>query len=448
MKKITWLLPLVVTTMYVNAQKKSDRKTLTNLQLHINYLSSDKLEGRRTGAPGERLAAEYIVSQMQQIGLTPKGTDGFLQTFTVKEGLEPAPSCSFELNHHQLNTGSQYIPLPFSAQKAAKGEVLPQANEPENIWLINVTEIDSTKYKTGLDLYQQETAAAAKSGATAVIFFNGKEQPAEVKSWLQQKPTTASIPAVWVAADISKLLADDDANSFLINMQIALQPVKQSGTNVIGYIDNNASRTVIIGAHYDHLGFGEDIQENNKLYNGANDNASGIAALLEIARQVKASNLHNSNYLFVAFSGNEQDLSGSKYLTGHSPVDLGQVNYMINLDMIGRLSPENGLQIGGVGTSPAWSSLLQGSAKETKIVYDPSGIGPSDHTSFYKKNIPVLFFFTGREDFHKSGDSADKINYEGTLTVMKVVYDLIDKTDGKDKLAFSNTPDPQTAAIK
>nr|WP_240155075.1 M20/M25/M40 family metallo-hydrolase [Chitinophaga sp. Cy-1792] len=232
-------------------------------------------------------------------------------------------------------------------------------------------------------------------------------------------------------------------------MHIALQPVKQSGVNVIGYIDNNAARTVIIGAHYDHLGFGEDLQEDSKvLYNGANDNASGIAALLEIARQVKASKLHNSNYLFVAFSGNEQECSGSRYLAANSPINLGQVNYMINLDMVGKLDPSNGLQIGGVGTSPSWAALLQGSAKETKIVYDPSGIGPSDHTSFYRKNIPVLFFFTGREDYHKSGDSADKINYEGTLTVMKVVYDLIDKTDGKDKLAFSNTPEPTTAAIK
>jgi len=450
-KKITWLLPLVVTTVVVSAQKKSDRKTLTNLQQHISYLSSDKLEGRLTGAPGEKLAAAYIQSQMQQIGLLPMGTDGYLQTFTVKEGREPAANCSFELNHKPLAAGVQYIPLPFTAAKAVKGEVLPQANEPDNIWLINVADLDAAKYKSRLDLYKQQTAEAAKAGATGIIFFNGAETLPEINSWLEKTETAAPIPAVWVNKDISKILDDENANSFLIQMDIALQPVKRTGTNVIGYIDNKAARTVIIGAHYDHLGYGEEHNGSAKgkvLYHGANDNASGIAALLELARQVKSAKLKNTNYLFVAFSGNEQSLSGSRYLASHSPVDLSKANYMLNLDMIGRLNTTNGLQIAGIGTSPSWSKLLENSGRETKVVYEASGVGNSDHTSFYRKQIPVLFFYTGMDDYHQPEDSADKINYEGTLTVMKVVFDLIEKTDNLDKLAFTTTPEPATAAIK
>ncbi|RAJ85348.1 peptidase M28-like protein [Chitinophaga dinghuensis] len=449
-KKITWLLPMVVSTLFVNAQRKTDRKTLTNLQMHIAYLSSDKLEGRRTGAPGEKLAADYISEQMRQIGLSPKGTADFLQSFTVKEGLEPAASCNFELNHKLLEAGTHYIPLPFTATKSAKGEVLPQANEPDNIWLINVADIDSTKYKSRLELYRKETATAAQSGATAVIFYNGGESSDLINSWLVQTAAGA-IPAIWVDKDISKVLDDENANSFLIQLHTELKPVKRTGINVIGYIDNNAEHTIIVGAHYDHLGFGEDnngLTKGHVLYHGANDNASGIAAMLEIARQLKASKLRHNNYLFVAFSGNEQGLSGSKYLAANSPVDLSTVNYMINLDMIGRLNPANGIQIAGVGTSPTWTQLLNGAVKDTKVVYNTSGIGPSDHTAFYRKNIPVLFFCTDREDFHQPGDVADKINYEGTLTVMKVVYDLIDKADNLQKLAFSATPDTLSGVTK
>ncbi|HEY9258783.1 MAG TPA: hypothetical protein VIP81_12465, partial [Chitinophaga sp.] len=171
MKKITWLLPLVVVTIYVHAQKKEDRKTIGNLQLHINYLSSDKLEGRSTGAPGEQLAAAYISAQMQQIGLTPMGDNSFLQTFTVKETREPAAACHMTINEDKLLAGKQFLPLPFSAEKPAKGEAMPSVNEPDNIWLINVAEMDSDSHKSMLELYQQQTQIAEKSGASGVVFY-------------------------------------------------------------------------------------------------------------------------------------------------------------------------------------------------------------------------------------------------------------------------------------
>jgi Iap family predicted aminopeptidase len=389
---------------------------------------------------------------MQQIGLAPKGTDGYLQTFTVKEGREPAAACSFELNHKQLGAGSDFIPLPFTATRSAKGEVLPQANEPDNIWLINVADIDSSRYKTRLELYRKETADAAKAGATAVVFFNGGEPAETINSWLEQPaPAPAGIPAVWVNNRISKQLDDDNANSFLIHLNMALQPVKRTGTNVIGYIDNKAPNTVIIGAHYDHLGYGEDnngLGKGKVLYHGANDNASGIAAMLEIARQLKSSKLNHHNYLFVAFSGNEQALCGSRYFAANSPVNLGQVNYMINLDMIGRLNPANGIQVAGTNSSPDWNDLLKSGNGDTRLVYEASAARPSDHTSFSNNNIPALIFFTSTDDYHQPEDVADKINYDGTLTVMKVVYDLIGKTDNMQKLAFRAASAPQAASIK
>ncbi|HVI46313.1 MAG TPA: M28 family peptidase [Chitinophaga sp.] len=450
MKKTTWLLPLVFTTMIADAQKKTDRKTLNNLQQHITYLSSDKLEGRRTGGAGEQLAAAYISTQLQQIGVAPQGDDGFKQVFIVKEGREPAENCTMSLNHTQLHVGAQFIPLPFSAAKSAKGEVLPNANEPDNIWLININELDTDKRKSRLEQYQQQTQIAAKSGATGIIFFNGKETPAEVSQWLEHNPPAATIPAVWVNGDISKKLSDDEANAFLIDMQVSLKKVKRTGTNVIGYIDNKAPRTIIIGAHYDHLGLGEDEQIKDKtIFHGADDNASGVAALLELARILKASRLHNQNYIIAAFSGKEQGLCGSKYFASHNNIDPAQVNYMINMDMIGRLDPGRGLQIGGIGTSPGWPSIITTASKGTRVVLDSSGTGPSDHTSFYKKNIPVLYFYTGaHSDYHQPGDVADKINYDGTLSIVKMIYDIIDQTNNMEKLAFTPTRELQATARK
>lgn len=451
MKKSIWLLPLLLATVSVQAQKKADRKALNNLQSHINYLASDKLEGRRTGTVGEQLAAAYIAAQMKQAGLQPKGDDGYLQTFPVREGKDIDAATSLDINHKQYTPGTQFIPLPFSAAKRVKGEIIPNVNEPDNIWLIDVADfINSNPHAKPLELYQQQVKEAVKDQATGVVFFNGKETPSEVRQWLNENTTTLGIPAVWTNEELGKLLGAEDANSFVINMEVALKPTKRTGTNVIGYIDNGADKTIIIGAHYDHLGYGEDynsLAPNDKtIHNGADDNASGTAALLELARMLKGAKLRNNNYLFTAFSGEELGLFGSKFLTEHSPIDLKQANFMINMDMVGRLEASKGLQIGGIGTSPAWNTLLQVAPKNLKVTYDSSGTGPSDHTSFYRKEVPVLFFFTGgHADYHKPTDDADKINYEGELSIIHFIYDLISQANDQAKLTFTKTREVQQA---
>jgi aminopeptidase YwaD len=226
---------------------------------------------------------------------------------------------------------------------------------------------------------------------------------------------------------------------------------KRTGHNIVGYIDNGAATTVILGAHYDHLGYGEDHNSlftgtTPQIHNGADDNASGTAALLELSKLLKASKAKNNNYLFVSFSGEELGLFGSKYFTEHPSVDLSNANYMINMDMVGRLNDStHGLTIGGYGTSPVWGQLLTEKDKFFTIKFDSSGTGPSDHTSFYRKDIPVLFFFTGvHSDYHKPSDDADKINYTGELQVIKYVYNIIDVTNKKGRLAFTKTRESAT----
>ena len=216
--------------------------------------------------------------------------------------------------------------------------------------------------------------------------------------------------------------------------------------NIIAYLDNQAKTTIIIGAHYDHLGLGNDGNSldpdpKNKIHNGADDNASGVAGILELARYFKKNKLQNSNLLFLAFSGEELGLYGSKYWTEHPTINLNQVNYMINLDMIGRYESSKGLAVSGTGTAPVWEPLLKSLSSEKLIIKtDSSGVGPSDHTSFYLKNIPVLHFFTGsHSDYHKPTDDWDKINYAGEAEILRVIVKVIESPETQNKLAFLTT---------
>lgn len=451
MKHTASLLTLLLPFTLVNAQKKADRKTLGNLQSHITYLASDKLDGRRTGTPGEQLAAAYIADQMKQAGLHPRGDSGYLQVFPVSEGKQISSSSRMKVNTTYLEAGQQFIPLPFSAEKTVTGDVLPEVKEPGNIWLINVKEdVELNPHADPLDVYRQQTREAARSGATAVIFYNGSENVADVSRWLNRPSEPLTIPALWLDNSGSKTL--ENAATINIDLQVGFSATKRTGTNVVGYIDNKAPGTIVLGAHFDHLGHGEDHNSlapgNKTIHHGADDNASGTAALLELARQLKESRLHKYNYLFIAFSGEELGLFGSKYFTEHSTIPASTFNYMINMDMVGRLDTAKGLQVGGTGTSPSWPALLRHAIPDgMRVTYDSSGVGPSDHTSFYLKNVPVLFFFTGtHNDYHKPSDEAAKINYDGELRVIKVVYDVVAKSNDTDKLMFTKTRDKQTGS--
>jgi len=218
-----------------------------------------------------------------------------------------------------------------------------------------------------------------------------------------------------------------------------------TGRNVIAYLDKKAEKTIVIGAHFDHLGMGGQgslHRGDSAIHNGADDNASGTAALLALAKVFKYETL-KSNILFVAFSGEENGLWGSNYFVKNPTLDLKTINYMINMDMVGRLNEEKSLAIYGVGTSPSFSKVLGPiNADSLKLVPSESGVGPSDHTSFYLQDLPVLHFFTGQHaDYHKPSDDADKINYEGLVQVVRYISRLVAQLDTEPKLAFTKTKD-------
>jgi len=218
-----------------------------------------------------------------------------------------------------------------------------------------------------------------------------------------------------------------------------------TGRNVVGYIDNGAENTVVIGAHFDHLGYGEEgslYRGDKAIHNGADDNASGTAAMIQLARILKNKG-KGKNYLFLAFSGEENGLWGSNYFSKNSTIDLSTVDYMINMDMVGRMNEEKTLAINGVGTSPIWMNKIEAANTDTlKLVTSESGIGPSDHTSFYLQDLPVLHFFTGQhEDYHRPSDDSDKINYHGMVKVVRLIERLIVSLDQEEKIAFTKTKD-------
>lgn len=218
--------------------------------------------------------------------------------------------------------------------------------------------------------------------------------------------------------------------------------------NVLGYIGNGAATTVVIGAHYDHLGYGDEGSLNTgtkAIHNGADDNASGTAALLQLAKSLNGKH-KNNNYLFIAFSGEEKGLWGSNYYSKNSTIPISTVNYMINMDMVGRLA-ENKLAIYGTGTSPVWNDLLKKVIPDTiKLTKTESGVGPSDHTSFYLKDIPVLHFFTGQhEDYHKPSDDVEKINFNGMVAVIDFIEKVVAELNDDGKLAFTKTKEEDKA---
>ena len=258
---------------------------------------------------------------------------------------------------------------------------------------------------------------------------------------------TGTIGEKKAAEYIHNKMSDLGLKVFLQEFDVVFhgQKTNLKGTNVIGYLDNNADNAIILGAHYDHLGygdFGSRSPNSKEIHNGADDNASGVALILELAKQLKKDNI-NSNIIFIAFSGEELGLLGSDYFASNIKeffkqelMDTIWCKYMLNFDMVGKLK-NNKLTINGVGTS-SWSSLIKEvlsqeqkqNKKALNINEISSGIGPSDYTSFYKQKIPVLSFFTGaHKDYHTPKDDFDRLNYYGIYEILLFTKSIIKEAD-------------------
>ena len=434
-----------------------------NLKKHISTLASDTYEGRETGTPGEKMASEYIIKEFKKLGLKGKGDKGFIQEFRFTSGAEFGNSTQLIINSTIYQRGADFYPLPYSSnsvitgyitkvkygitdKEAGRDDYRGKVNLNKKIFVIEtgIPEGNDPHGKFGewTDL-RKKLDLAIEKGASAVIFVNSDSTTDDPSADWKNRITPVSIPVLFAKGNAARTLNDSVVTNCTAGAEII--KIEKTGHNVIGFINNKSNHTVVIGAHYDHLGFGDDgslYRGEPAIHNGADDNASGTAALIELARFVKGKKLRNSNYLFIAFSGEEKGLLGSNYFVKHPSIELEEVSYMINMDMLGRLKPdEKVLIINGTGTSGRWKGLIDSTkTDDLKIRESDSGVGPSDHTSFYLHDIPVLHFFSGsHSDYHKPTDDEDKINYEGELMIVQMIQNIISRLDDAGKLTFQKT---------
>jgi Zn-dependent M28 family amino/carboxypeptidase len=456
--KLIFPVLLLTTVSFAQKLKKEDKITFANLKAHITYLADDKLEGRRSGSNGEKLAMEYISGQFKANGLLPKGTEEYYQSFEINEGKQIGDSTIFIINETALKAGEDFFPFLFSAEKNLEASPAIALQEPEMPWFFDLKDIaaenKANPHFDFVDYIKNNSKKAFDRGATAIILFNTSADDDKLAFNPKDRSDKLPIPVIYVSKEAAKKYLNDATATLNIKLNVDIDEKKRTGHNVIGYLDNGAATTVILGAHFDHLGYGEDgnsmLRTGEKLiHNGADDNASGTAALIELGRILKTSKAKNNNYLFIAFSGEELGLFGSKYFTENPTIDLKATNYMINMDMVGRLNDSSKiLAVGGYGTSPQWATVIN--ARDKKLPFaikiDSSGSGPSDHTSFYRKDIPVLFFFTGQhKDYHRPSDDAGRINYEGELKIINYISSIVNNLNKQNqKLAFLKTREIQS----
>lgn len=428
----------------------SEARLLTNLKSHVAFLADDKLEGRQAGSRGEELAMEYIAAQYRQMGLEPKGTNGFIQEFEINEGKQVLPDSYFRINGQALKYGSDYFPLAFSADATVNGTAAVSLRESGAPWFVDVKGwLDENKSNPHFDINSaiaKEAERAAEKKATMLVLYNSGKDVDNIQYNKNDKTPTVAIPVVYITPAAAKKYLADKSSALELALAVKTTLKSRKARNVVAFLDNKAPTTVVLGAHYDHLGWGDDhnaLDTGKLIHNGADDNASGTAALIELARMLKRTGPKHNNYLFISFSGEELGLFGSKYWLENPSVAVTP-NYMINLDMVGRYDSSRKLTIGGYGTSPAWSQLVHTANPGLSIKIDSSGSGPSDHASFYRKDIPVLFFFTGSHvDYHKASDDADKLNYAAQKDIVMYVYNIIRAADEKGRLAFLKTREPE-----
>ncbi len=432
------------------AEEKANAELVANLTAHVQFLADDKLEGRRAGSKGEELAMQYIIGQYKQMGIEPAGTNGYVQEFEINEGRQIDPVTQLKVDGKTLQVNEDYLPLAFSAMKTVTGSPAMALSEAKQPWFKDIKEVlEENKTNPHFDVEEEikkTVNTVAAKGATALFVYNTSAVTDNILFNKNDKNPSVKIPVIYITKEGYRKYFSDNAATLDINLIVSFSDKKRIAKNVVAFINNHAANTVILGAHYDHLGFGEDknaLDTGHIIHNGADDNASGTAALIELARMLKKNAPAHNNYLIINFSGEELGLFGSKYWSEH-PTTVITPNYMINMDMVGRYDTSHKLTIGGYGTSPTWGEVFAAEKNNLIVKFDSTGSGPSDHATFYRKDMPVLFLFTGsHSDYHKATDRWNKINYDGEKDIVKMVYHVIESTDNKGKLAFTKTNDPQ-----
>jgi aminopeptidase YwaD len=549
-KLSTALLLATLLTIGVVAQQAtvSVEADAARLQQHVSYLSSDALQGRRTGTSGANDAAHYIAGEFARLGLRPAtqraggprrlsaAVSQYLQPFQYVAGVQLGRTNTLSINSASatstIQIGTGWMPLGFAAnQKIDRAEYVFVG------YGITATELNHDDYSTGVKnkivvalsgtpdgenphgqfaRYEDprwKAIAARNAGAAALLIVAKDDHFKDDRlsslrydssaadagfpvAGISRQAALRLFPSITSADELLTLInrasADVSLTSSLVRLSAAVGLSDPASTvslttdvmrqevpayNVIGILEGAdialKEETIVVGAHYDHLGLGGEgslAPREGDIHHGADDNASGVAGVLELARMFTAERPRpKRTIVFVAFSGEEEGLLGSNYYVNHPVMPLTKTIAMFNMDMIGRMRDRK-LIIGGVGTSQEWRDLISGanasqgvtvsatanvavgtgvpivvsangrpvmtmdSNKTFDLTLQEDGYGPSDHSSFYAKQIPVLFFWTGNHpDYHKPSDTFDKINYTDEARIVSLVARLLRDVDRADK---------------
>lgn len=470
---------LLSSSLFVSCSKSVNPAVTTKeLQGHIKYLASDELKGRLTGSDGDSLASEYIKKQLIAYGLKPLTGDG-LERFKVNDKVSFGNKNSFSINGTSYTLEKDFAPASFSENSSVKAEVVFAGYgfrinndsvkwddykdiDVKNKWAIILRsgpDLDNPASKYASFSIDRNKAMVAKDlGAAGVLMVSGPAFDGnDTFDPLSKGGYSVGIPVLWVKRAVADaILSESNQNINTLEKQLNSGKVPVSfstgitaeaksdiiqnmaGTrNVVmvlpGEDENLKNEYVIFGAHYDHLGMGgpgsgSRAVDTVGVHHGADDNASGVAMIIELAGKFAGTkNSHKRSLLFLAFSGEEEGLLGSKQFTEKPAIDLKKADAMINLDMVGRLRETKSVQVGGVGTATGLKdkALAVLDTSKLKLTFSEEGSGPSDHSSFYAKNISVIYFTTGtHDDYHTPKDTWDKINYDGMVNISDLIFKM------------------------
>jgi hypothetical protein len=492
-------------TMPAAGAPQVDPRFHVNMKDAVKYLASDELEGRMVGTPGLVKAANFIADHFGKLGLKPvPGLADYFQPFKMITRVDPdGAKTHLVIDETSLKLGDQFTPLRASAEFDASGPVVfagygisdtarhydDYANLDTKGKIILAMRFephdkDGKSRFAGKDeqwstdaTIPQKVQAAIDHGAAGVILANPAlhHQDEGLISFRSSFPFGSKVPLMQVTqavadsmlkqgglADLKTLQTQIDESlkpdggplkGIQVKMAFAIKRTEAQVENVAAMLPGegpHAGEYVVIGAHYDHLGHGGPgslAPWSHGIHHGADDNASGTAAMLELADRFAHLGPQPRSLIFIAFSGEEEGLIGSSYFVSHPPIELGNVIAMLNLDMVGRVSHEK-LLLGGEGTAAAFPGLVQKADEGNPLKlgeFEKGGFGPSDHMSFARKKIPVLFFFSGLHmDYHRPTDTADKINYKGMNEVVDLGTKLVEELTTMPRQQYDGKYDAQS----
>lgn len=458
--------------------------SVDEVQTYVRYLASDELEGRRTGTRGNLLAAGYIAGSFAGAGVEPVNGKYFHE-FPYLAGVKAGPNNAFRLSlparEFDLEPARDFTPLGFSSDATVEGDLVfvgygisaPDLKYDDyegvdvqgKIVVMMRYSPDGNDFHSDFAPYSSfpsKVLTAKEKGVAGVIMLDMEEEDAEhalIPLSLSRNFVDAGLPVVSVypsffrdardgsgrdLATVHKAIsslgrpASFPMTGYRVAMTTDLELERVAAMNVLGVVPGNdlalRDQIIVVGGHFDHLGHGGEGSlyrgDDSAIHNGADDNASGTAGVMALARHYARTRSNKRTMIFMAFNGEEEGLLGSMALTEDPPFDLEDVITMVNMDMIGRMSGDS-LIVQGTGTSSRWEDLLaKANRSGLAISKVKDGFGPSDHSSFYTKEIPVLFFFTGlHSDYHRPSDDWDLVNYKGIVNILDLVKNVVAELD-------------------